>query len=223
MDIYTVKTGENIYDVAVDLYGSVEGVFDLLLSNNEMPDGGMLTFDTTLKAGMRLYYHSDFKLDESLPWWIKENGVRVRHGEHPVRKCISDKVSEYAKEKGIITDGMSYGEKDERLAMLTKPRLLMLHTGEYIKIGVTLLDGTLMFVDWGDESEAEAVKGTGAEHSYADAGEHRIVLHGDFELGNLDLSGLKGIYYPLNEIRTQSFTGNGTTDTSYNKLITVTK
>ena len=30
---YKVRSGQNIYDVALTLYGSVEGIFDLLVSN----------------------------------------------------------------------------------------------------------------------------------------------------------------------------------------------
>ena len=35
MRTYTVRTGQNIFDVALTLYGSIEGVFDLLVSNPE--------------------------------------------------------------------------------------------------------------------------------------------------------------------------------------------
>lgn len=31
---YKVRSGQNIYDVALTLYGSVEGIFDLLASNS---------------------------------------------------------------------------------------------------------------------------------------------------------------------------------------------
>ena len=30
---YKVRNGQNIYDVALTLYGSIEGIFDLLISN----------------------------------------------------------------------------------------------------------------------------------------------------------------------------------------------
>ena len=45
MGKYRVVAGQNIYDVALYLYGSIEGVVDLLINN---PD---LSFATTLTAG----------------------------------------------------------------------------------------------------------------------------------------------------------------------------
>lgn len=53
---YTVKKGQNIYDVALLLHGSIEGVFDLLISNPtlNMADG--------VTEGMVLEYHEDFEI-----------------------------------------------------------------------------------------------------------------------------------------------------------------
>ena len=54
MGKYRVVAGQNIYDVALYLYGSIEGVVDLLINN---PD---LSFATTLTAGRELVYTDDF-------------------------------------------------------------------------------------------------------------------------------------------------------------------
>ena len=51
MATYKVKLGQNIWDVAMQLYGSVEGILDLLISND------WLDMTTDLEVGMDLEYH----------------------------------------------------------------------------------------------------------------------------------------------------------------------
>ena len=82
MPVYTVRTGENIYDVAVNLYGSIEGIFDLLVSNQEAINGSPLTIDTELKSGMKLSYHDDFVINQDIRKWLADNGEVVRNGDH---------------------------------------------------------------------------------------------------------------------------------------------
>ena len=48
MGNYRVITGQNIYDVALHLYGSIEGIVDLLVNN---PD---LSLETELRTGQEL-------------------------------------------------------------------------------------------------------------------------------------------------------------------------
>ena len=48
MGQYTVITGQNLYDVALDIYGSIEGITDLLLSNPA------LSMMSELRAGQTL-------------------------------------------------------------------------------------------------------------------------------------------------------------------------
>lgn len=57
---YTVKRNQNIYDVAVQIYGSVEGLFDLLISNEG------LAMDSELKEGQELVYHPVFIQNHSM-------------------------------------------------------------------------------------------------------------------------------------------------------------
>lgn len=52
--VYTVKKSQNIYDVAVQIYGSIEGLFDLLISNEN------LAVDSELKEGQELLFHPMF-------------------------------------------------------------------------------------------------------------------------------------------------------------------
>ena len=54
MGRYKVIAGQNIYDVALHLYGSIEGIVDLMMCNTD------LSLDTTLKVGDELIYSDDF-------------------------------------------------------------------------------------------------------------------------------------------------------------------
>ena len=57
MAIYKVKPAQNLYDVALHLYGSIEGLFDLLITNE------WLSMTTELQPGMELEYHDYFVIN----------------------------------------------------------------------------------------------------------------------------------------------------------------
>ena len=50
---YVVKPNQNLFDVALHLYGSIEGIFDLLISNPELNMASDLTY------GQELEYHTE--------------------------------------------------------------------------------------------------------------------------------------------------------------------
>ena len=56
---YKVQGGQNIWDIAIQLYGSIEGAFDLFMSNPK------LNMTTNLKAGDILEYHEQFVINQS--------------------------------------------------------------------------------------------------------------------------------------------------------------
>lgn len=60
MATYIVKPNQNLFDVALHLYGSIEGLFDLLISNPELNMTSELTY------GQELEYHSEFILNQSI-------------------------------------------------------------------------------------------------------------------------------------------------------------
>ena len=45
MQVYKVKRNQNIFDVAVSIHGSIEGIFDLLINNPN------LSFHSQLEEG----------------------------------------------------------------------------------------------------------------------------------------------------------------------------
>ena len=73
---YTVRSGQNLYDVALELYGSIEGIFDLLISNDDV------SLDSVLTRGKELSYNEEFMIEQSLPEWFKSNNVIVKNGYH---------------------------------------------------------------------------------------------------------------------------------------------
>lgn len=78
MAIYKVKSNQNIYDVALHLYGTIEGMFDLLISN---PTLGMAS---ELRAGTELEYHDDFIINPSIVNQFIKNGIIPINGERDV-------------------------------------------------------------------------------------------------------------------------------------------
>lgn len=60
MATYIVKPNQNLFDVALQLYGSIEGLFDILISNPE------LNMNSQLKYGQKLEYHESFLLNKPI-------------------------------------------------------------------------------------------------------------------------------------------------------------
>lgn len=100
MNTYIVKSGQNLFDVAITLYGSIEGIFDLLTSNEEWAGQVPLSYETTLKAGDILNYNPDFVINNDIKDWLINNDVKVANGFHiyshvDVKKQILQSVNVY--------------------------------------------------------------------------------------------------------------------------------
>ena len=78
MAIYTVKPNQNLFDIALHLYGSIEGLFDLLISN---PD---LNMTSELVYGQELVYHEDFILNEAVVSEFQKQGIVPSSGARKV-------------------------------------------------------------------------------------------------------------------------------------------
>lgn len=78
MGKYTVTTGQNIYDVALHLYGSIEGVVDLLIHNEA------LSFGTRLHAGDILSYTDDYVISSDTVAYYKLHNITPANGERNV-------------------------------------------------------------------------------------------------------------------------------------------
>ena len=78
MNKYIVKSGQNIYDVALAIYGSIEGVFDLLASNPK------ISFNTTFYRGIELNYHEDFVINQDIVSWFDTNNMTIKNGKYEI-------------------------------------------------------------------------------------------------------------------------------------------
>lgn len=78
MGKYIVTQGQNIYDVALHIYGSVEGVTDLLVNNE------FVSFDTDLNTGDELVYSDDYQINKEVVAYYKMHGITPASGEQHV-------------------------------------------------------------------------------------------------------------------------------------------
>lgn len=93
MNKYITKSGQNLYDIALAIYGSIEGIFDLLISN---PD---ISYETVLSKGTELLYHEDFTLNKDMVTWLTDNRVSVRNGNYSITTTnVKTKIQNWIKE-----------------------------------------------------------------------------------------------------------------------------
>lgn len=78
MGKYQITAGQNIYDVAMHLYGSIEGIVDLLINN---PD---LSLDDTLKSGETLEYTDGFAISPDIVAYNRMYSLLPANGERNV-------------------------------------------------------------------------------------------------------------------------------------------
>lgn len=78
MATYKVRPNQNIWDVALHLYGSIEGIFDLLINNDK------LSIDDDLVTGMELNYHDYYKLNDGIVSVMEERNLVPANGERYV-------------------------------------------------------------------------------------------------------------------------------------------
>lgn len=87
MKEYTVKAGENIYDIAMKLYGCIEGVFSLMAMNQDAVSETGLSLYDTLRAGTVLRYAENSSTNKDVVNWLDKNGIRVRNGDKDFFHC----------------------------------------------------------------------------------------------------------------------------------------
>jgi len=74
MKEYTVRHGQNIYDVALQLYGSIEGVFDILVNNG-------IGLNDTLKPGDVIRYDENFRINPGMIKYMEDNRIIPANGD----------------------------------------------------------------------------------------------------------------------------------------------
>lgn len=88
---YIVRNKQNIYDIALHLYGSIEGVFDLMISNPQ------LSMNTELSQGMELEYHDTFVINPDIVSGFYDEKIIPVNGERNVYYKAVD-----AKQRAVI-------------------------------------------------------------------------------------------------------------------------
>lgn len=78
MGKYIVTTGQNIYDIAVCLYGSIEGIVDLFINNPR------LSLDDDLKSGDELEYTDDFIISPDITAYNRMYSLTPANGQRNV-------------------------------------------------------------------------------------------------------------------------------------------
>lgn len=204
---YIVRSGQNIYDVALTLHGSVEGIFDLLVSNE------WLNMETPLKYGMILNYHKEFSINQDISIWLKNNDVIVKNGDHPyyfadIEMLVKNHITTFHPEILSSVSSLSSDEQSLFWENQYSPKIIIHQQGVLTNIGIRLKNDTHLIVDWGDYSIPQIFEGENyvdIEHCYKGSGIHIITLYGNFECHTLDFKKLNGIFYPLNTIHADEF------------------
>lgn len=204
---YRVRSGQNIYDVALSIYGSVEGIFDLLISNK------WLNMETKLSYGMVLDYHEEFIINKNIAIWLKDNNVLVKNGEHiynhvDIEQFIYEHFQSDHPELQESLLSMSPDEQNMFWETLYTPRMVIQQQGQLSSFRFKMNPGKHIIVDWGDYSNlqiAESEEEQELEHCYKGTGKHIITLYGDFEFEMLDMENINGLYYPLGTIYANEF------------------
>lgn len=101
MGKYKVIAGQNIYDVALRVYGAVEGIIDLLINNEQ------LSLDTDLKAGDELIFTDDYQLNKEVVAYYETHDITPASGElhvYPKEFTLSRTMEIYTSNKEISVD-----------------------------------------------------------------------------------------------------------------------
>lgn len=78
MSKYTITAGQNLYDVALHIYGSIEGITDLLINNPT------LSMASRLSAGQELIYTDDYQIDADVVSYYRQRNICPANGERSV-------------------------------------------------------------------------------------------------------------------------------------------
>lgn len=229
MSQYTVRSGQNLFDISLALHGSVEGVVDLLVSNPS------ISLNDKLESGTVLEYNSEFDVNSDVINWFKNKGVVVKNGSHgltdlDVKASITNWITSINTteddEESVITLPTDQFDLEQYYTDVSTPKIMIQQSGKTTQINVQLSEGKFMAVDWGDGSslqyEYESNDISNVAHIYGDDTEHLIRIYGNGEFVNLDFSEVNGIYYALQRIIVENqFTTSYPDSKMLNKLFIV--
>lgn len=86
MGKYKITAGQNLYDAALHIYGSIEGITDLLVNNP------WLSLSTALHPGLELIFTDDYLIDADVAAYYNQRGISPANGA----RSVYFKESQYA-------------------------------------------------------------------------------------------------------------------------------
>lgn len=176
MATYIVKQAQNIWDIAISLYGSVEGVFDLLISN---PEIGM---KTDLPPGMGLEYHPDFVINRGVVDWI---GTNVGTPANKERNVYFNNSESPLKAIGLVPESEEYV-----CFSMCGQGVMIVDWGDNSGLQPVTLTNTVSVI----------------EHYFDNTvSSRRLKFYGDFEIEVLDFTKFAGTLYPVAPITVDEF------------------
>jgi len=109
MGKYNVTSGQNIYDVALHLYGSIEGIVDLLMNNTS------LSLNDQLNIGQELLYTDDFVINADIVTYYRMHNITPSNGERNVyfKEINEPRIIEIAVKKGATLVNLSISGEGE--------------------------------------------------------------------------------------------------------------
>lgn len=160
MGKYIVSSGQNIYDISLHIYGSIEGVVDLLMNNES------LSFDSDLRAGDELIYTDGFVISPDVVSYFSRNRITPSNGE----RGVYFKSPEYPELFNIYTDKNSTSAEVE----ITGSGVIEIDWGDNSILQQMLLDNKIHTV----------------RHSFDNlvAEKRRIRLYGNCSIQKINLS-----------------------------------
>lgn len=78
MGKYTITAGQNLYDAALHIYGSIEGITDLLVNNPS------LSMASRLYTGQELTYTDDYQINADVVAYYRQREISPANGERSV-------------------------------------------------------------------------------------------------------------------------------------------
>ena len=173
---YKVSSSQSIWDIAIALYGTIEGAFDLFVSNPK------LTMTTDLIPGMELEYHEDFVVNEGIVESLKSASITPANGERHVYFKQTDKPLRMIcimSEKEEIANFSVRGQGE-----------MLIDWGDNSDLETIQLTDSLQKIEHYFNSTVD---------------KRRLRIYGDFEIETLDASGFKGTMYPTRPVTVDEF------------------
>lgn len=104
MGKYKIISGQNLYDVALHIYGSIEGITDLLICNPS------LSLADTLLCGQELIYSDDYVISAEIVAYNRLHGIVPANGERSVyhKEPEYPEIAEIRIPAGVTSTGLSF-------------------------------------------------------------------------------------------------------------------